>query len=177
VASQDSSPLQLVYTELWRLPMLNPEFRALVREGNMIRFDHEAHGNPRKDQVQAGDLPEVTLTSETSAVKIHETSSTCKLIRQYSWLVATGDFRLTHLLAPVEWALFVSMIGWQRVLGRLKWHDKAFCKRMDVVSVLGGRSDPQLNRGIAGWSAIWRCEVEMHFATADLLEELEPIEP
>jgi hypothetical protein len=41
-----------------------------------------------------------------------------------------------------------------------------------VSNVATGLSNPEQNRNIRGWSSVWSVEVEMHFATADLLAEL-----
>lgn len=166
------NPFQMVMTELWQLPQQHPTFRQLVRVGNRIRYDGTDYGDPHKKEIQSADTPEVVLTSETASVKMHATSSTSSVTRQYSWLIASGDFRINEVLLQVEWALFVGMLKWKEIISPLEYRGQRFAKRMDVVSVVGGQSDAQRNRGIKGWSAIWRCEVEMHFKTAELLEEL-----
>lgn len=169
-----SNPLQLVYSALRTLPEGHPRFRELVRVGNRIGFDDQDDRDPLKSVVADADLPEAVLEVQTAMVKMHSTSSTSSMTQQFAWLISTGDQRVTDRLLEVEWTIFVGMLDWQRVLGALRWHGKSFCKRTDIVSCSAGLSDPARNRGIKGWSAIWRCEVEMHFATKDLLEELVP---
>lgn len=164
----------MVLTGLWEMLLDHPRFSRDVKVGNRIRFDSDRDRDPVKEQVQSGDLPEVAIVMQTSSANLHDTSHTSKCVRRYSILVSTGDKRYTESLGLVEWYVFVAMLGWQTRLSALKWHDKPFCKKLSVVSGQSGLSDPQQNRNINGWSAVWQIEVEMHFSTADLLAELRP---
>ena len=165
-----SNPFDDVYSALWSLPLLHPDFEELVRPGNRIRFDGP-NRDPVKDAVATSDLPELTLFTEGLSAMLCNTSSTSKVVRRYTWALASGDLRLATLHA-VEWALFVSMLRWRDVLTALIYEGSHFVKRADFTSVVEGRSTSEQNRNIAGWSALWRCEVEMHFPTNKLLEEL-----
>lgn len=167
-----ASPFDMVYTELWNMALSHGGFVRDVLDKNRIRFDDPANRDPLKNPVQAADLPEVQLAAATGSVNLQNTSSSSMITRQYTWFIASGDYRYTQFMSAVEWYLFCAMTGWKSRLTALKWKNEAFVKRANVVSTLAGMSDPQRNRNIVGWSAAWTVEVEMHFKTSDLLDEL-----
>lgn len=167
-----TNPFTLVYSGLWDLLLQHPRAALLLREGNQIRFDVLNNRDPLKQAVQVADLPEIILTAETISSNLLSTSSSSSVTRGYAWLISTGDFRYTPLLAQIEWMIFVAMSNWKRVLAALTWKDAHFVKKVNISSANAGFSDAERNRGIQGWSAAWRVEVEMHFRTADLTDEL-----
>lgn len=170
------TPFDMVYTELWNMALSHHGFVRDVKEKNRIRFDDPANRDPLKDPVMAADLPEVQLAAATGTLNLQNTSSSSMITRQYTWYIASGDYRYTQFMSAVEWYLFCAMIGWKTRLVALKWKEKPFVKRANVVSTLAGMSDPQRNRNIVGWSAAWTVEVEMHFQTSDLLGELSKVD-
>ena len=167
------NPFGMVHTTLWEMLLRHPSFVADVKERNRIRFDSKTDRDPIKSQIQAGDLPEVCIVADTLTANLHSTSNTSMITRQYAVMIATGDYRYSEFLARVEWEVFVALLDWRKRLTALKWNDKGFVKRANLLSGGAGLSDPKLNRNIVGWSATWRVEVEMHFATIDLTAELE----
>ena len=166
------NPFTMVFSELWQMLLEHPQFVRDVREGNRIRFDKTGNRDPLKDHVQAADVPEVCLVASTGSANLMGTSSSSSCVRQYSSLVSTGDYRYTEYLGVVEWYIFCALTGWKGRLAALKWKDQNFVKRLNVVSTMAGMSDPERNRNIAGWSAVWTIEVEMHFNTSGLQGEL-----
>lgn len=169
-----STPFDLVYDSLWQTLLVSPSFRSLVREGNRIRFDSDSDRSPMKDNVLTADTPEMVLSVEsTSQINLHRTSCTSSLTRRYAWLLSTGDQRAQRLLFPIEWAVFCAMNGFKETLCALKWNGLRFVKDVRVSDATAGLSDPARNRGIIGFSSVWRVDVDMHFATTDLLAELE----
>jgi hypothetical protein len=164
-----SNPLTAVYNALWTLLEQHRGFTALVRPGNRIKFAG-ARRDPMKAEICEGDLPEVRLTCTGGSAQIQRTSSSGSITKRFEVQIATGDQRLEYdagVLA-VEWEVLKAMHGWRAVLGALIWEDKAFVKTCKLLDVRVGVTDTDLNRGIKGWSAVWACEVEMWFATADL---------
>lgn len=163
------NPFDLVFDQLWNLAEASAPLDALVRERNRIKFNKTGDRDPLKQTVAVADLPELVLgTNGASAINMHATSCSSMITRRYTWLLSTGDYRVNEILNPVEWAIFCAMTNWKASLGSLTWNSKSFVKRMNFVDVSEGQSDPQLNRGIKGWSALWGCEVEMHFTTSEL---------
>lgn len=165
MASND--PFSMVYSALWDMIEAHAGFAGLVKVGNRIRFDLDKRGVLKPD-VSTADLPEVILTTFGGVVNLIDTSSTSKVTRFYQIIISTGDLRLSEYLNPVEWAIFCAMVGWRERLGALRWNNRSFVKRANLTSGSEGQSNPEYNRGIKGWSALWTVEVEMHFATADL---------
>lgn len=171
-----SNPLSLVYDGLWDLVIRHPDYDTLFSPRNLIRFDGATDRDPLKTTVQDADLPELMLVPTDADINIENTSNTSKLVQRYTWVVSTGDLRITDRLLPVEWFLFEAMHNWSRVLTLLKWPlvtGQAFVKRVDIINVSEGMSDPELNRGIRGWSAIWGIDVEMYFTQSDIRPDLE----
>jgi hypothetical protein len=146
------------------------DFVGLVREGNRIRFDSSSDRSPIKGNVSTADLPEVILTSVGGTLNLIDTSSTSKVTRIYQFIISTGDLRLSEYLLPVEWAIFRAMANWRTELTALEWNGRRFVKHLRVTTGSEGESNPELNRGIKGWSALWTIEVDMHFVTNDLVQ-------
>jgi hypothetical protein len=163
------NPFDQVFSALWTLAEASRPLKELVKVGNRIKFNQDDSRDPLKQQVADADLSELILTSEgITAINMHATSCSSMIARQYSWMITTGDYRISYRLNPLEWALYCAMTDWKSVLGSLKWNDYDFVKDMNFVSASEGLSDATRNRGIKGWSALWSCNVKMHFKTADL---------
>lgn len=169
--SISSNPFDDVYNALWKCVATSREMTEIIKPGNRIRFDDKQ--NPIKPDIASADLPELVLSAEgVAAVNLHRTSCHTSITRRYSWLLSTGDLRLNHTFNRVEWQLFCAMVNYKACIGNLIWRDKPYVVGSRVLDAVAGISDPKQNRGIQGWSSIWRCEVEMHFATVDLIGEL-----
>lgn len=168
------NPFTMVYGELWQMLLEHPRFVRDVKEGNRIRFDKER--DPLKETVQDADMPQVTLVGTTGSANVMDTSSSSKVVRQYTFMISTGDLRYTEILGQVEWYVFCALCGWKGRLGRLQWDGQNFVKRVNVVSVVNGINDAEANKNLLGWSAAWSIEVEMHFQTSTLQSELRACE-
>jgi len=166
------NPFEMVLTELWNMLLAHPQFVRDVKEQNRIHFDDADNRSPIKSTIAAADLPEVAILTSTGTANIMSTSSTSMTIRQYSIMVSTGDYRYTEILAKVEWYVFCAMVGWKNRISGLQWKGKTFAKRLNVVFFFNDTANPEKNRNIKGWSAVWVIEVEMHLQTSDLLAEL-----
>lgn len=168
-----ANPLTLVFDALWSCLEESPNFISDVAAGNRIKFNLTANRNPQKQQINDSDLPEVVLTSTGGSGGLFVTSSSSRMVQRYSWVMSTGDFRIQNYLHQVKWEIFCGMTGWQSILGALVWplnSGKTFVKRTDLLDITEGLSNPDQNRGINGWSAIWNAEVEMAFTTQDLID-------
>ena len=170
----NTSPFSMVFDALWSMLDDSHLITALVREGNKVRFNTDNIRNPIKDAISTNDVPELILISEGSTlINLHATSCTSQINRRYSWLISTGDMRVHSSFYDVEWAVFVSMLNWKSIVSPLTFGGNTFAKKLDLIDATNGLSDPERNRGLKGWSAVWRAEVEMHFNTKQLLEILE----
>lgn len=165
------NPFTQVYNALWTMVSAHKDLDQIVRVGNRIDFGKEER-DVWKRNVSTLDVPEIVLVQDATQIKLFNTSSTTMAIREYSWLVSTGDFRINHFLNKVEWLLMIAHLGWKTHMAALTYQGKTFVKRMDFIGATTGASDAEKNRGLQGWSSIWKVQVEMHFVTASLRGEL-----
>jgi hypothetical protein len=163
-----NNPLQMVYDTLWA--MLEEDERFQVKEGNRLSFNKDRNDRDViKSQMSTSDYPEVILVAEAiSTANLCSTSSSTKLVRNYSWIINAGDFRYSEIF-PIEWAIFTGMLAWRFRLSTLEWEDELFVKRLNFTGANIGQIDNQLRRGIKGWISVWTLEVEMHFTTSKIL--------
>lgn len=168
-----ANPFTLVFDALWSVLENSPQFSGDVREGNRIKLNKITPRNILKQQIQDSDLPEVILMSAgCGSVGLLTTSSTSRIIKRYQFLISTGDQRVQNFLNQVQWDIYCCFTGWQTLLGGLIWpldSGRTFVKRADLVDCEEGISNSERNRDIVGWASIWSAEVEMHFATQDLI--------
>lgn len=164
----DETPFDQVYTALWSLVEGRAAFDSLVKVGNRVRFDDLKTRNPLKEQIITNDLPELLLTTSGGTFNVHATSSSASCTRRYQWVLSTGDRRLRAGLLAVEWELFRAMVDWKSQLGSLQFSGQNFVKSCELVDLTEGESDPDRNRGIEGWSAVWAADVTMYFALTSL---------
>jgi hypothetical protein len=168
----EDNPFTLVFDALWTLAERHPRIRSLVRERNRIKFNDPSDRNPLKKTVAVADTPELMLTSDGLSGNLLNTSSTCMVTRDYTWWVTTGDYRINSFLHQVEWPLFVAMCDYKHTLNALEWRGLRFVKRANLTGVTEAQIDQLRDFSLAGWGASWRVEVEMHFKTSDLIDEL-----
>ena len=161
-----ANPFDDVYIAFWTLLESHIDFTSLVKAGNRIRFDDKV--DPVKKSISDADLPEVTLITEGFTPHFRRTSSSTTVTRRYTFLVSTGDFRVTQSQHEIEWVLFRALLDWESVIGALEYKTKKFCISLKNIDVNEGLTDPERNRGIQGWSFVWGCEIEMWFTTSDL---------
>ena len=152
------NPFQLVYDELWS--MLEEDIRFTVKEGNKIKFNTR---EPIKTQHTTSDYPEVMLVAESISGNLCNTSSTSMIARNYSWVIAAGDFRYDQIF-PLEWAIYVGMLGWMYRLKVLTWEGSEFVKCVKLNNANLDQIDRARTRGIEGWISVWSINVEMHFS-------------
>lgn len=166
------NPLTKVYDALWSLVEAHPEVDNIVRLGNRVKYNSATDRRPKKSSVSTADLPELSLVSEGGTLRIKNTTSSTKLVRRYSWIISTGDWRVNHYLYQVEWMIICAMCDWDSVVSALQYDGANFVKRTDVVNITEGMTLPAGQEAISGWTSLWSCEIEMHFRTSSLLDEL-----
>lgn len=163
-----SEPFTLVFDALWTAAESCQSLASLFKLGNRTRLDGDDR-NPIKQNVQDSDLPELILSSEgLSAANLHASSCSTDVTHRYAWLVSTGDQRVNTRLNPAGFALLCALCTLREHLMGLEWLGRKFVQSFQLVEVGEGMSDPERNRGIKGWSAVWRVDVRMIFRTADL---------
>ncbi len=162
------NPFDQVFSALWGMVVEHPAVTALVKPGNMIRFD-QGDRDPSKDTIASADVPEITLVQDGLAdINLHDSSCTSRIRRRYVWMIHSGDNRL-KIMNPVQWALLCAMCDWKAALGPLSWNGTKFVKELNFVDAREGQSDAEQNRGLKGWSTAWGVNVGMNFKTSDLI--------
>lgn len=167
-----ANPFTQVYDALAGMLRDQSIMTDVVRSNNLIIFDAEYNRDQlaAKRQIATADLPELILTTSGIAnANLMSTSCTTAITRNYQFLLSTGDYRVNEILFQVEWALLVCLMGWQTELTSLQWNDHSFVKNTRLLDGAEGDSDPERNRNIRGWSALWTCQVDMVFETDELL--------
>lgn len=160
-----NNPFQLVYNTLWSMLEEDERF-DVVKPGNRIKFNGNDR-EPQKTNTTTSDYPEVMLVSEGVTGNLCNSSSTSMLIRNYSWVVSSGDYRFDEIF-PVEWAIYAGMLAWRYRLAPLLWEGEPFVTQANVRDSNFDQVDRQRRRGIQGWVAVWTIFVEMHFNTQNI---------
>ena len=150
-----SEPLTQVYEALWSLLNASSEFSRLVKLQNRIAFT-------------AADLPEVRLIPTELTLHQGRTSSSTSVELTFELQVATGDQRLDVELFPLAWAIIKATSNWQATMAALTWQSVAFVVQTLLSEAQIGVSQADLNRGIKGWSSIWKWTALTWFTTTDL---------
>ena len=164
-------PFSAVYSGLWDLAERCDLLTSQVRMQNRIRFDTSSR-NPMKDRVSDADFPELMLMSLSTDPQMWNTSGTSKVVKQYAWVATTSDARINRYLNPLEWAIFVAMHGWSDTLAELTWKTRSYVKSCQFVNASESLFGPLIaKQSPPGWSALWTCQVDMHFSINDILDE------
>ena len=171
-----NNPFTMVLSGLWDCLLAHPSFVRDIADGNRIRFDDLSNRNLLKpDNVQTGDMPQVTITPESFQANLQETSSTTRFSQLYNIGIVTGDLRYQYL-GNVQWLVAIALLAWKTRLADLTWRDARFVKVVRLQAggsgLTGNESSNTQNKNLFGWSSVMRVEVEMHFRTSDLLLEM-----
>ena len=161
------NPFILVYDALWTLAERNETLMELIKLKNRIKYDDVL--GPKKN-ISDADLPELELIQAGAECNLMDSSSTTKVVRQYTWGITTGEFEVNPFYNSVSWELLCAMVDWDSVLCALTWPDEDwhFVVRTNVISADEGTIMRKNNRGILGWAGMWTIDVQMHFRTIDM---------
>lgn len=143
----------------------NSALRAWVPEGNRIKFDSSL--DP-KSMISSADTPEVSLITESTVATIKSTSTSSMIQKNYSWIIATGDYDVDLIFNQVSWELLRVMASWDTDLCDLKWLGKHFVTETRLLSSVEGTGLTDENKSIRGWALTWPFQVDMHFVTETL---------
>ena len=159
-----TDPFTQVYDRLWALLEADGGFAARVRKGNRINLQAASSGStdPRRQSVQDGDLPEVTLEQTGGPVDLFDTSGSAAIVEHYEVRITTGDPRPHKALNPVKWRVLKALSRTANNLGL------PFVRHVHVTAATDRTADRKLDRGTAGWSAVITVRVEMAVTRAEL---------
>jgi len=160
-------PITQVYYALWSLLEAHEPLAQLVKVGNRIKFSG-ATRDPVKAEVSDADLPELRIVPVSSTPHLQRTSNASSILKRLRIEVSTGDQRVDAGLFAMEWEIYRALSTWAATLTALTWNSKKYVRLARPVTVQDGTAQADLERGIRGWAAVWECEVEMWFDTADM---------
>lgn len=168
--TKDLNPFTMVWWGLWEMVERNPNITNMVSLLNRIKMDNDLAD---KRNISDADLPELTLLSSGGDCNIMDSSATSKIVRNYTWAIATGEYNISPYYNVLCWELFRAMVDWDQVLCPLIWPLESdpewhFVVRTNVISIEEGTEMIKTNKGIGGWAGLWQIDVQMHFRTEDL---------
>ena len=130
-------------------------FQNYVKPGNRIRFDVATQGNPWKENVNDGDMPELCFEPTSGNDLLAEMSQTGISEQTSRILVSTGDMRSTQAnwIRWLLWQIF-SAAGDRLALSTAtpKTLDFVWKSRFGIVT--SATLDPATARGRKGWSVL-----------------------
>ena len=151
-------PWSQVMYRLWHLLEANSTFTSLVKAHNRIKFHHKSGRNPIKENIQNGDVPEVSIEPTTGAE--HQAFTTMQGKSEQSFLlkVVTLDMR-TYVgdgtgMNEIRWLIYKILSTAGDTLGL----DFVFKAR--ISSTMQHYIDP-INRGTVGWVCLFTITVTM----------------
>lgn len=165
-----TDPFTLVFDSLWSLLENWTPFTNLVPVGNRIKYTSGTR-DPEKELMSTADTPEVRIIPTSSLTHLHRTTNSTSVLQRLEIQTSSGDQRLEEKHFPVKWEVIRALTNWRSEVEALVWNSKKFVKNVKGHEALEGVSEFDINRGIKGWSAIWSCEIEMFFTTADMTNE------
>lgn len=149
-------PFSQVYKNFCDILESDPALTKIVNAANFIRHDTVSQ-EPVPDNVQAGDLPQIRIIAADIAGPTNLTCNLARVIQAFEIQVTTGDNRLSNKLYPLKWALFRVLLDMEHKLAL------PFVNKVDASSPsISSDDDAELNRGLEGWSTVYRVEITQH---------------
>lgn len=166
-----NNPLVMVFDAFWEMLEAHDGFTSLVPAGSRVKFNKAIDRDPSKDQMLPADFPEVRVVPTGLTPHLERTSTSSSVLMKLEIQISTGDRRVQKFLYPVTWAIYRALLGWKDKLAKVEYLGQKLVKLCKPTEVAEGVSNADLNRGIAGWSAIWSGEVELWFVTEKIRPE------
>lgn len=167
--AEHTDPFKTLYNGLWTVFDANPLISQLIREKNKTRWDTTIG---MKDNIAAGDLPELIVMPISFSQEDMGTSGTGRISETFGVYFSTADKRI-ELIHALQWELYRCIETFNAsVAGRLTYNNLRFIEiaKMGTGST---KDSPDFNRGIKGWFASWDITVGMFFPHNELIFDLE----
>lgn len=149
-------PFTMVLNRLWALLEADADFCAAVQPGNRIKFTVDSQGNPIKENVQLGDLPEVIIEPTTGSDNLASTSGAGKAEITYRIMVATGDMRVltANLMHWILWRIFDHAGDRLTNTNVAGLGDMGFVYKSRFSTIVSATLNPEISRGRKGWCVL-----------------------
>lgn len=186
VADSAKDPLTKAYEILWQILESNPNFVAMVKPHNRIKYTDDAITGvsapryPERDSRQPQEYPQVKIEAVGGASDMYCSSDGTRIQERFQILVNTGDRRLCYTkdgiyqgLFPLQWTILRAMMSWETYLRPQTWNGKVFVHHCSVSNRQEKIDNPRLDEQKAtvrdaGWSVVWQGDLELWFTSADM---------
>ena len=151
-------PWSQVTHRLWYLLEQNATFLSVVRAHNRIKFNHKSGRNPIKENINDGDVPEVSIEPTTGMEGQAFTSTQGKSEQSFLLKIVTLDMR-TYVgdgtgMLELRWLIYQILTTAGDSLGL------DFVWKARITSTMQHYIDP-INRGTVGWVCLFTITVTM----------------
>lgn len=133
---------------------------------NIHAFNKSRSGTQTDVRAEA-DLPELAIEPSGGPTNINLASNLCSMDWGMTLGINSGDQRVTEVLNPVLFAVWATLAA-KLIDGpvmSLQWQNQVFVHHYSVQNVTIGKSNPDMNRGIKGWTSICSLLFNLHFDT------------
>jgi len=125
----------------------------MVKPGNRIKFNKL---NPIKEELQAGDVPEVVIEPSNSMTTLAFSSQSTTV--KDTWVIKVSTNVLTlEVETTLRWLLIKAISAAKDNL------DLDFVVRVQVLQGVETKYDPEENRGTVGWHGLLTLNIQYEF--------------
>lgn len=159
----ETDPLSQIHQAIWEILEASNLFTGMVRPENRVKLFGDRKGDPFKEQIREGDLPEVRVIPVSQEINTHATSNSLRVLYRWEIQVSTGEKRLLPVIFPLSWIVLRALYNWSTKMNLLTWGGETFVVRSELTETLFGVTDKDLARGVPGWTAVWSGFTECFF--------------
>lgn len=121
---------------------------------------------PVKNSVQDADFPELLLAPTGGSFGIGYTNTDHKLVKRFSFRMATGTLNVNTKFFPAQFALFTALASLRRKHVNLDLPNVTRVNFMDTTDAIV--DDPEAKREKTGWVTLLTVELIFSFTDKDL---------
>ena len=160
--TSSGDPFTLVFCGLWDMLENSQAFVDLVAPANRIKWLGQKV-DPRKDQTTDSDRPQVRVDFGNPFAEPDQLTGSDLLRCRWDIVAATGDQRIDRLgknglggsIAPVLWAIYLSLLGYGQKIKSLTYNAVPFVYRVKPGVPSVSIDNAREQEGLIGWTATW----------------------
>lgn len=165
------NPFTRVYNKVWDILEASSDFTAIFPVGNRVKFNSDTLRSPLKEKITSADVPEIMVHMPNMNINLNNSSNTTKIVTKLQIVVNTGDYRINLFLNNIQWLLLCILKDAESEICTLTWRGDSFCKILRINDIAIGDRIENRDSGVNGFTSLWACELEMHFAHSDIVFE------
>jgi hypothetical protein len=168
-----ADPFTDVHAAIWTTLEASSAFTTLVPAANRLKLDGQVSGQMDND-AKGAYHPVVRVVPTGGEFDAHVDSSSSALTQVWNIEMRYGDERTDEKLYPLMWAVLRAMAAAFPLAGTIRsltWNSKTYvraCRLTRDEQDWGTDYVDGDDSNVRRWRCVWRLEVLMHFATADL---------